>query len=780
MLLARRRAALLLTVLCLVAASTTARLYRLPADTVEALLFQDGQLAEVTGIIETPPRLASPDRGFFADFSYERPRTLFTLRLEKLHHDGASVEPLSGQLLVKVEEAMLDLRVGQRVRVLGWIADIGPVKNPGEFDFGRWLRQQGVAGRLSVTAREHVVVEEESPSRILADTASGLVRSANTAARRALADGIDAQPQRLALLETLLLGHTQGSLDDLHETFRRVGMAHILSISGAHLGILIFLVWGIARAVSGSPRHVALAVLLVVLFYTALLPARVPILRATIMATAFFLPAALGRHMNAVRSLALAAVIVLLWKPSELFAPGFQLSFSAVAAIMAFSKPVSLWLWPEPLVPEQRPTVALVAARGGVRYLAVSIAAFVAVFPLVVFHFGVISPLAIVLSLLAWPVLAGVLALGYLKIIVGLLLPSAGLLLSGPLAWAVDTLVNLAERADTWPGSSITLYQPVSIAWTIAATLLGWLFLAGLFGRRHRLSFVCIAFVFAWLAMGQGVIQYWLRTPPAMSVTMLAVGDGSCFLVRSAGQTLVFDCGSQGYSEIGRRSAVPALLRLGVRRIDTLVLSHADLDHFSGVPALVEALPVGRVICSPEVLADAEEHPDGATAHLVNWLREQQLDPQPITAGWSESLGQTTVTALWPPSNYSAKRSNDHSLVLRFETAGRRALLNGDLAQQAMQDLFETGADLRADLTDLPHHGSFVKSSAEWLRRVGPVWVLQSSGPDRLRNDRWAGTLAGQKVERVVSDWAGMTTVEFARDGEMTVMSLISPGENAE
>ncbi len=765
--------------LLLIAAYASLRLHHVPRQTVEAFLTTDGQLVEVAGVVEDTPRIRTPDAGFFADFSHERPITMWTLRLDTRYQTDGSAAPLAGRVLVKANEVVTHVEAGQRVRILGWLADVGPTKNPGEFDFRSWLAQRGVVGRVTVTAREHIqIIETNTATSTLSprQPSAALIRACG----RSLSAGLETEPQRLALLETLLLGRaTDASLGDLRDTFRRVGLAHVLSISGAHLGILIGLVWLVARAISGHPQRVPIAVLIFVLAYTALLPGRVPIIRATIMATALFLPLALGRHVPAIRSLAVAAVVVLLWRPGELFAPGFQLSFGAVGAIMLFTRRVSEWLWPQPLVPLRNPGLAVLAGRFVVDYFAVSLVAFGAVLPIIVFHFGLVSPLAVLLSMLAWPVLGAVLALGYLKMLVGLLLPSAGLLLSGPLAWAADALINLAQLADTWPGSSLALSQPVSLAWTAAAMLCGWALLAGRFGSHRRWLAVCITALIVWLTVEQGVITRRFRTPPPLQVTMFAVGDGSSFLVRSADQTLLFDCGSQGYPQVGQRSVVPALRRLGVNRLDVLVLSHADLDHFSGVPEVIESVPVGRILVSPEVLTDAKARPDGATAFLLAWLETQRLPIEPVTAGWSERFGDAKLTALWPPPGLDAERSNDHSLVLRIEAAGRAALLNGDLQADGTAALLDPQhphhAELNADLTDLPHHGSFTEHSPAWLAAVSPEYVFQSSGPDRLRFDDWAETLKQTQTTRFVSDRAGMTTVTFTRDGEIVTETYINP-----
>ncbi|MEM7577838.1 MAG: ComEC/Rec2 family competence protein [Planctomycetota bacterium] len=771
----------MLVLAALIAATAALRTAHVPANSIERFLTTDGQLAEVEGTIVSRPRISAPSEGFFADFAYERPRTLTTLRVERIARDEQRWENASGHILIKLDEAETSLRIGDRVRLLGWVGDVGSPKNPGEFGYRDWLADRGVRGRMTVRTREHVEILKPSSDSWLANL-SGVGNHVGDGLARALAEGMEGHPQRLALLEALLLGRGEAGLGDLRETFRRVGLAHVLSISGAHFGILVLLAWGIARAVSSNPRLVAWLVLLAVLGYAAVLPGRVPIVRATIMAAAYFGPAALGRAISGRDALCLAAVVILLWRPNELLTPGFQLSFVAVAAILLYTPTVAEWIWPKPLVPLRHVPSWYGPARGMVNYLAVSVVAFFAVLPLIVFHFGMVSPWAILLSLLAWPALFAVLALGYLKMLVGGMLPSAGLLLAGPLGWSVDMLVTLAERAVVWPGATWQLARSIDHGWGVVWTMLALAFVGAWFGGvfrwRRGLGVGAAGIVVAGLAFMQDIPQRYFRGQPAASLSMIAVGDGSCFVLQSQGKTLVFDCGSQGYDRVGERSAVPALRSLGVKQIDLLVLSHADLDHFSGVPELMAAVPVRRIVCSPEVFADAANRPDAATARLLAWLDQRGRTPEPITAGWSYEFGRATLQTLWPPVGLVADRSNDHSVLLRIEVAHQTALLHGDLQQIGTLALLNDPAilhQLDADVTDLPHHGSFVDASIDWLDAVSPQVVLQSSGPSRLRFDRWFQPIADREITRFVSHTAGLTTIDFYENGTRTATTYLKP-----
>ena len=753
-------------------------------------LAEDGTLAQLEGEIVDGPTLAEGTSGSFAAFGYESPTTRFELKVDTIH-TAAGPTPTAGRLVVSLDAADHRLRLGQRVRCRGWMARIGPPQNPGDFDYRAFVAERGVVGRLGMTDRGNWdLLAEPTLAGRLWGPASWLAELRGQVARRAgwaLGLGMADDPQTLGLLQTLLLGETTQDIDVLRERFREVGLAHILSISGAHLGILMGLVWLLARLLVPHPPRAALWVLAILGLYLLAVPLRVPIVRASIMAGIFFAGVASGRRPSANTLLALAAIVVLVWRPGDLFTAGFQLSFVTVWALLRFVEPVSKTLWPEPLVAAANasgPDFRGWVARRLADYAAVSLVATATAMPLVAYHFQMVNPLAVVLSLLALPVLTAVLALGYLKVLCGMLLPSLALVLSGPLRWAGRVLALLVEEAAGWPGSAWRLVYEASGGWALAGLAVTWLWFGGFFRARRVAGVAAVALVIGW--------GFWYQSPRAGAVlrgddtahldaaatlSMLAVGDGSCFVLRSGGQTLVFDCGSQPYPLIGRRSVVPTLRKMGVRRVDVLVISHADLDHYNGVLDLAEALPIGEVWVSADVPDDARRHPTRATAYLLAQLAERGLSVRTVTRGERRRLGEAELELLWPPpEGWDQAKSNDRSVVMSVSVAGRRLLLNGDIQEDAIAALLDAGVDLRADVADLPHHGSFVASSVPWLDAVGPEIVLQSSGPARLRRDRWEQPLGERGLTRLVSDRDGMSRVGVGPDGSVWMHTFRASG----
>jgi competence protein ComEC len=758
----------LLAVLALAAGWFVVSTEHVPADHITHFLPKArSTIAAVHGRVTSEPHLASSKRGPFGQFSYKPPTTMARLELTHLRISGEK-RPVSGAILLKISGADTRLKQGQRVRATGWLSRVDAARNPGGAGYRNWLERRGMSGRISLPSPSNYTVLRDSSGGWLA-AFQRWRQALREQARSTLALGIDDRSRAHDLLATVLLGVRSSDSAPLRQDFREVGLAHLLAISGAHLGILLGLLWFVVRFVGLGPRAATLVLIVATLLYLLMVPARVPIVRASIMAGLLLGGRWFGREGNGLTMLALAALVVLIWRPGDLFSPGFQLSFTAVTALILFARPVSQWLWrPHFIEPEHIP-LGQKLMRRAVDYLAVCVIALLVVTPLVAYHFHVMHPLSAVMSILALPAFAAVLGIGYLKMVLGLIWPSASLLLSGPAAWAGTSLATLVQQASHWPGVHVTLLQQPSLLWVlgmmsgVAGVLTGW------FARRRLALVAVIGLLAGWTVAEQkpwGLALFPNKTDePAVTLRMLAVGDGSCYLVESGGRAVMFDCGSRTYLDVAKKTVLPTLRQLETGRIDALMLSHPDLDHFSGAVTLMRRWPVGQVMAPPQLLRDASRSPHGPTGHLVDQLRKEGTSIEPIQRGFSRSLGQAQLEVLWPPEGYSPNASNNGSLVLAIEVAGRRLLLNGDIQKNAMRRLMKSDASLTAAVTDLPHHGSFTENAPRWLDAVGPRRVLQSSGPVLPTGDEWAPVLQKRDIDRLISDEVGMVTVEVMPNG---------------
>ncbi len=742
-----------------------------PEQDLSRYVQREATLMDVSGVIEGEPYHRIKPRGQMARFMYAPPSTTFMVKVDQWHGNEASVT-MRGRALVHLPRYDDRMREGDRVRVQGWLRAIDPPLNPGEYDFARAMHRLGVNGQIHLKARGNWQLVES------ADQAAGvftawrlrLVARVRSALHDGLADRGNEQAQ--ALLDALLLGRRTAALGDLGDAFRKTGLAHLLSISGLHVGILAAGAWFVVSLLTGRPRWPAVAAIVVVVLYLLIVPWRVPLMRAAFMTCVFSWAMASGRRTSALSAMSMVGLILLIWRPADLFAPGFQLSFGIVTALILFTGRVARWISRRSVVDDPFESPQHPIVRWFMDYLAVSIVAFLTALPLVAYHFHLVSPLAIVMSVIMLPVVAGLLWLGFAKVVFSLVWSALGVWLAQPLSWLAEWCVSSVRGGSHLPGAWFSVPAP-SPHWTIVAMLIMLALLGGWFAQRRMTLLLVVLISGTWLMWPSITTHAAVSGQPALRLNMIALGDGSCYVLRSGGAVAMFDCGTSSYSGAGDRTIVPALCALGVRHIDTLFISHADLDHLSETLEVVDAMRTQRIVTTAQLLEEAGLKPWSATGQLIKQLRWRGIRIETAARGWSDTLGHAHIEALAPPPDRLFDRNNDSSLVLSIHVAGKHVLLCGDAAEESLGALLDSDDELRADVLELPHHGSFIDVSPAWLRRVDPQIVLQSTGSRRLRWDKWPPYLG--RATRYVSMWHGMTEVAIFANGQITSQTFRSP-----
>ncbi len=724
-------------------------------------------LIRVQGQAMAAPELRDRTAGSMGVFDYRPPATYFPMRVDALIGPDGSSTSVRTKLYVRVDEAVAPFHVGDHLDVTGWLYQVSVPLNPGEMDFRRFARSLGQAGLLMVERRELLIVSPTARPGLR----SKLLNWRDTLRQRAggwlLSNLPDTErTQRDALLAALLLGQRGPDLTGLSDSFRRIGLAHLLAISGFHLGVLAGFVLLLARLGGRSRRWHGWLVIATVLMYLILVEVRMPVLRAGVMTIAASLALVFGRRLRVRGLIALSAIGLLLWRPDQLFTPGFQLSYAVVLGLIHL-QPVLRKRWFGR--PDQYAASASQMVREWLRTaFTVAMTAWLIATPIQMYHFSGMSPLGVPLTMVALPLVAVLLALGYVKIVLAIFLPSASLLLGVFLAIGSEVLILIVQTIDTVPGSVARVPYP-SVVWSVLAlTWVYWWVMRD--GRRERrVQWVAAALLVIWLLLPMLPVG----RNPALRIDMLAVGDGSCYVVRSGRSTVVFDAGSSANFDAGRRLLVPAMRRLGVRRIDAVVISHPNLDHYSAALELVDDFGVDTVLVTPQLLGQAQADPFGPVAYLLQELTDRFVSVSTVSEGEARTFGRASWSWLHPQANEAYERVNDGSMVIRIEAADRRVLLCGDIQRRAITALLETGSDLHADVLELPHHGSYHDLAETFVRSVDPSVVMQSTGWSRWRRDRWADALMGST--RLVTARDGACWVEIDDQGAISVGRFLDP-----
>lgn len=630
--------------------------------------------------------------------SMDRPDpTVSVLEVTKLKQ-REEWRPVSGRARLVVGDHLTSLHAGDEVEVVGRLtAPKGPA-NPGEFDYAASLRDQRIRAQVVVRKTPEGITRLSGGwPRSMAGTL-GLIRGWG---QRTLQEALP--PQSSGVATALLLGEGSTMTNADWEKYQRTCVIHVLAISGQHLVILGAFLWAVLRALGVRRRRGAVGVALFLLAYALLTGGRPPALRSAVTVCACCLGILLKRPTLSANTFALGWLVVAGLNPTDLFGSGCLLSFLAVAVLYWGT---ANWGRSEPdglaqLIEESRPgwlrALRRVARDVALSY-AITLAVWLAAAPLVASRFHVVAPVGVLIG-------PPVVLLSSIALLSGFLLLLAALL-CGPLVplfawathWSLAGCEFLVDHGDRLPGGR--WYVADVPEWWL------WVFYVGLMaafmvGPLRRRTGTAVAFGLVWLVVG-------LLGRPAqpaadeLRCTFLAVGHGGCTVLETPdGRVLLYDAGAMTGPDVTRRQIAPFLWSRGVRRVDEVFLSHADLDHFNGLPALLERFAVGGVTCTPTFTAKDMPGVRETLAALARYRVPMRI----VQAGDRLSAGAVAMDVLHPPAAGPDGRENFRSMVLQVRYGNHALLLTGDLEGPGLERVLKLPPP-PVDVLMAPHHGS--------------------------------------------------------------------------
>lgn len=698
-----------------------------PENEIGLLAEQRGSPAAVElRVVGEPRRMAVAKPSPFEARTPE-PRTLVPCRVEAVR-DGAQWQRCSGNLDLYVRAEWREVNAGDRLRVTGELAAVALPRNPGEFDFSRHYRGQR---KLAV-----LFADDSAALEVLGRSSRWWEQL-----RARWRAGLDSVIWRLipgeyaGLASGVLLGNRQQIGPEQRDRFVLSSTVHVLSISGLHVGILAGLLFFMFRFGFLPRRWCLWGVIGLVLLYAWLVEFSPPVTRAAVLICLYCASRLIGQSGFSLNSLAVAALVVLALNPTDLFNTGAQLSFLAVASMIAAEAYRNAL--PDPLdqlilATRSWPVRMLLWGRSKVvDAFWISAVIWLLAAPLVAMRFQLISAVGLLVNPLILLPMAGAMYFGMGVLLLGWWLPAAGALSGWACGGCLAALLWLVDRSLWVPGGYVWTAAPTTLA--VVLFYLGAWF-AFLKPRRKIPGRWLLLGYLAWWAFAWTLPQCWERSRTAraeseMELTMVDVGHGLSTLVRLPdGRHLLYDAGSFGSSAFGLRSVAAVLWERRIEHLDAVVLSHADLDHFNALPELCQRFSIGTVYVSPQM----HGHEASGVLALFELLRERQVPVRPLYAGQVlESSPDCEIACLGPPAGGTGGGDNSDSIVLSLSHAGRRVLMTGDLEGPGLELLLR-GPRLACDVLVAPHHGSLGSlpgSLASWAQ---PRLVLVSCSERRL------------------------------------------------
>lgn len=606
--------------------------------------------------------------------------------------------------IIVYDKTFQKIEIGKTVKLRGTAEKFERAHNPGNFDQRQYYEKQNIYGL--VFSKEILGVGGKT------DRLSECLYRLKQRWKTKLTDAMG--EKNGAILSAILLSEEREIDAEIKELYQKNGIGHILAISGLHISFIGLSVYHLFRKM-GSPYIVAGAGASVLLFlYVLMIGFSVSVMRAAIMLLIRIGADVTGRVYDMATALFFAGSVTVLLQPLYLIDAGFLMSYGAIFGILIVLPAM------EKLFPCKSKIIKGMYA---------SVAINLMLFPVLLYFYFEFPTYSVFLNMLVIPMMSWVLGAGLIgSLFLGLVPPIGRLLVTGckVLLELFEWMSRLTGRL---PGARIVFGQPAW--WQI---ILYYLILCSIvffvlrckkrekLRRVRKIVLLLCVFTPVLFSMGHGM-------DGKISVTVIDVGQGDGIFVRGPENgTYLIDGGSSDVEEVGKYRLEPFLKSQGIGRLDYVLISHGDSDHYSGVEEMLTRQNLGVDI--ENLVLPATYQSDEALIKLARLAKKNDISVLMIEPGRKLQEGEFQMTCIQPEENFPGEIGNASSMVLDLQFNKFRMLCTGDVEEKGEELLLEKVEGEAYPILKVAHHGSKNSTKEELLKEIRPGIALISAGKD--------------------------------------------------
>jgi competence protein ComEC len=515
------------------------------------------------------------------------------------------------------------------------------------------------------------------------------------------------------LMNALIFGYREKIENETLEAYQKLGLTHLLAVSGFNVGIISYFLY-LFFVRLGIVKELAYVLIIISLpVYIVLTGGESSIVRAGIMGILALSFIVFRKKINSAALLSIVCFMMLLWNPLYAFDLGFQLSF-----LMTFVLITSL---------------SMFQSRSNIKLLIVtSFMCSIFSFPIILYHFFEFSLWSLPFNILYIPFVSLVLfPVSFIVFAVIHLFPGGIYLLKYPVQFLFESSASFLMIAEKLDGT-ILLGRPSS--WLFFLYFLAILYLVYRWERKGRFYMrFCIPFLL--ILMLQGSIPY---LSPSANVSFINVGQGDSILIELPFRKAVYLIDTGGAIpfekeeweeadkeyDVTKKAVLPFLKGRGIRKIDGLILSHADMDHAGGTVLLLKNITVKTIyLPKNDKLSQLELEIMEEGKHLGIHIKHMKK-------GMKWGAGNIRFLVLHPNENNTS--SNNRSVVLWSRLYNTSFLFTGDIEKEAEDEIKNNYTWLKADILKVAHHGSSTSTAEHFLQLVSPKYAVISAGENNI------------------------------------------------
>lgn len=652
------------------------------------------------------------------------------------------------------------ISIGNEIEVTGEVAYFDTPRNPGNFDQKFYYQKQGIHG--SIFAKKCRIINaskdwwKESLAQLRIRWKGALVNALGE--------------NHGNTMSAILLGDKSELDSDLKELYQKNGIGHVLAISGLHMTFIGLGLYQFLRKRGLSFVSAGIIGIIFLVSYSMMIGNGVASVRALVMFIVRIGADMTGRVYDMLTALALAAIVILCWRPLYLYDAGFLLSFGAILGVLLVNQIFPQFKKKKGKEFGDKRTVApsgmwkdicMDTGKNVWNGICASISINLTILPCMLYFYYEFPTYSILVNLLVIPLMSVVLGVGVIGTCICNLLPWIG----GKILWMCKPILELYEAmceiGIRMPGSRIVTGKPeiwqMVVYYVLFTTVLFFLYkdkkkqdtennvemqsilnISDLKEKKKRKLIIGIASV---VLINMGILLLCVRWKEVLnfscktSITMLDVGQGDGLVLKSPeGLTCMIDGGSSDVSEVGKYRIEPYLKSQGIAVLDYVFISHGDLDHYSGIEEMLQRQRFGvriRYLVLPR-----KEVLDEKLKSLAMLATKYQTEVVCIQQGESISDGAWQLSCLQPGVDYDGEIGNASSMVLSLSYGAFDMLFTGDVEGEGEEYLKENLSEwmeanrVEYEVLKVAHHGSKNSSEQTFLSLVKPEIALISAGRD--------------------------------------------------
>lgn len=657
----------------------------------------------------------------------------YAMKVLKIRHNNKTLS-CSEKILLTLRGTQ-NIEAGDFIEGSGKINEIEQGSNPKLFDNKVYFQSKNILSSITFNNNSYTVLKNKNFN------IKKITLKYKKNALRAIENNLN--EMNSSIMKSIIFGDDTYLKSQTLDKFRKLGLSHILAVSGLHIGILSGFIILLLKFIKINIKVALLLTLITVWLYGFVLGYPVTVLRAFIMLVIFVMSKLIYKRYDIINSLLFTAYILLLVNPIQIYSIGYQLSFIIVMSLSLFSKNIENIL--ESRSKLSKTFSALVAAQIGL-------------IPISIYHFNYVSIFAIVSNLILVPFLTISLILSFILINISYI----SNIIVVYIGYVIEFILNIFNHISSVMYNYLC-FNYYLVSPTIIEIIVYYLMFIIAFKHIHfykyqkKINKVIIIYLFI-IAISTNIINLKIYE---LNINFIDVGQGDCILVSANNKNYIIDAGGPIFTKynIGDKIVIPYLLKNGIKNIDGIFISHYDKDHCSAVPLLIEKLNVKKIFVG-YIDTNNDQCND-----IINIANVKKLPINLIKKNSKIKISKDLEIFVLHPANNLINSDNNNSLVLLLRYYNYKILFTGDI-EAVIENNIIKDYDIDINILKVAHHGSKTSSTLEFIQEMNPKFAVISVGkntyghPDKAILERYKKE--GVKIFRTDED--GMIGVKLTKN----------------